>query len=723
MELRYSASELLDMALDGLPKTVRGIQMKASRENWDFAEAPAKGGKGGVKKIYTPPPAILKQIQAQQAEKLLAETAPAPLPALPEQTDARQDALSGSTAAQRNQEGARLGVLQKIEEMMEETRVGKDAAITTFLTSARLPQNEQWLTMLMLATDKRGGGHDVPSICTIKRWFTQRDENRLMAKIRQPDHSMPPWGKLLLQFYRQHQKPSVQAAYDCFVPAWQAEQPLAAVPSIHAVRRFLQNKMGNVSRERGRMGKRELKNIQGYVVREFRHLDATEIYTADGHTFDAEILHPDGKNKLFRPEITTVADVATRRIVGWSVDLAESGGAVLAAVAMACGDNGICSILYVDNGKGYRNKMMTDAATGLMSRLGITMMHSLPYNSQARGVIERIHQTVWVPAAKTMQSYIGADMDKEAAQAFHKTSRKLIKQDVCLKNVPALAGIASLKTNLVPDFAEFVAFCKERVAAYNSRPHRSLPKVTDTSGKIRHMTPDEMWALKVAQGSQIVPVDKNESLYVFLPQKLCHVKRCQVRLHNNVYYSAALEEYHGEDLKVAYNIHDAMHVWLFDDVGRFICRADWNGNNRDYFPKPVRDQAKDKRIDGQLKRLAVKQSLIESARPVPVIEHQQSVNLGGTVLDLTAAELAAKGEAAMAKLAERVQPPQAAPQLSASLSATVRADVWCVPETAAERFAEYRRICGRTDLSEAAARWVRLYPNSSEYRAMCKQAA
>lgn len=46
---------------------------------------------------------------------------------------------------------------------------------------------------------------------------------------------------------------------------------------------------------------------------------------------------------------------------------------------------------------------------------------------------------------------------------------------------------------------------------------------------------------------------------------------------------------------------------------------------------------------------------------------------------------------------------------------------WQVPETSAERFAEYQRICNVENLSEKPARWVKLYPSSNEYRMMSKK--
>ena len=73
-------------------------------------------------------------------------------------------------------------------------------------------------------------------------------------------------------------------------------------------------------------------------------------------------------------------------------------------------------------------------------------------------------------------------------------------------------------------------------------------------------------------------------------------------------------EYHGERLQVAFRADNGEHVWLFDDNGRYICRADWLASNRDYFPQSMRDKAKEKRIDTQLKRLADKQAIVEAAR-------------------------------------------------------------------------------------------------------------
>lgn len=682
----------------------------ANEQKWVGRNRKGRGG-GLEYEVAKLPPEIQAAIRQHQQKQVLSAVA---LPAIADVQPEKPD-LSGSTEAQRTQLGAREAVLNAIETLMAETKVGKDAAITTFLTSAQHPSQAHLLKMLVLATDKRGGGQQVPNVRTVKRWFKQRDENRLMSKTPQKNWQVPEWFSLFLHYYRQPQKPTVSAAYRKFVADWLTRQPLAKVPSQDAVRRWL-DKTGNVFREDGRMGKRELKNLLPFKRRKFDDLLPCDIYSMDGHTFDAEVLHPDS-GKPFRPEITTIVDVATRKIVGWSVDLAESSLAVTAALAHASVANGIGAVLYVDNGKGYDNALMKDDAVGLMGRLGMTMVHSLPYSSQARGVVERIHKTVWVQAAKEFQSYIGKDMDAEASQKVHKASRKAMKQDIVLKNVPALANIRSLSASLIPDWREFVAFGDVWVGEYNNRPHRSLPKVTDVSGSIRHMTPNEMWAVK-AQESAITQVDEDDAMYLFMPQAIRKVARGEVQLHNNVYFSQDLQEYHGDSLRVAYNIHNAEWVWLFDDDGRFVCKAQWNGNRIDYMPKPFIEQAKDKRVDAQVKRLETKISVVEAARPAKVLEHQQSVSLGGLVVDL----------ANVKREAEAVLLPRAEIQPEPKTVEVLDAEDWRLPNTEAARWAEWSRLAALSedDLRrepERAQRWLVSYTRTPEFKVMNQKVA
>jgi bacteriophage transposase A protein len=730
MKTHYSISELLEMNLEKFPKTNRAILYKVEREKWSFIEASCQGGKNGKRREYAPPPEVLKLIQAKKLNEVLGGLSdlPAPLSSYEEKggeeaglpsPDVRGGQLTigvadGSTEQQRLCESARRGVLSAVERVMEESGVSKEAAMTTVLTQAKMPGFEHIAKLFSLAADGRGGGGKLPSVRTIKRWFAARESNSLAPKSRTEDMNVPSWLPVFLECYRLPMKPSISEAYRLFVSRLEAlpsPQPSSTgrvgdVPSIHQVRRWL-GKLGNVERERGRRGARDLKNILPHKRRDFLHLKPAAIYTADGHTFDAEVLNP-LSGLPFRPEITTVLDVGTRRCMGWSVGLAESRFTVLEALSHAS-RAAIGALWYVDWGRGFENLMMTDEATGLMGRLGMTMTHSRAYNSQAKGASERSHN-IFTRAAANLPSFVGKNMDDEARQKLFKLSRKEVRLHGKILNSP------------IPTWDEFKGYIERVVDEYNDRPHRSLPKFTDRDGKRRHMSPNEFWALKVAEFGEPPRVSPEEEGYLFRPQVMRTVRRGEVSLFSNTYYSAELMEFNGETVRVGYDVQDALWVWIYDDVGRLICKAEWHGNSTDYMPVSVLERAEDKRNDERLKRNELQQQNILKERRVPTIEHQDSVNIGGMVLDMGQIKAKAAALAARRNREDDLTVEAVAVKAVEMPSETEAAAGWSVPSEASERFALYQRLCGQTDLPPQAQRWLERYPQSNEYKALSKRA-
>lgn len=363
--------------------------------------------------------------------------------------------------------------------------------------------------------------------------------------------------------------------------------------------------------------------------------------------------------------------------------LAESGLAVLDALMDAC-KCGVPALLYVDNGSGYINDMLKDESKGVLARLGTEMTHSLPYNSKARGVIERVHQTLWVAGAKKLPNYVGKDMDRQARLMNYKQTRSAMNNDGALELL---------------SWQDFMAWVQDRVTWYNQRPHSSLPK-TGAQGARRHESPLEAWNRFSATAWEPETLSGAEIAHIFRPQEERTVLRGEVRLFNNRYFAQALEEWHGAAVHVAYDIHDANRVWVFEiGTGRFITQAEFAANESDYFPQTMLERAREKRAQGRLNRALKKVEEIEAERTGnPVIEQQSFVlegfnDLEGnrTMRSDTRQTLVIDAEPSQASTPyERLEP--------------------------AERYQLYQQCQARSDLEQEHESWLRSYPKSKEFK-------
>lgn len=694
----YTCAELAALGLEGYPRTKRRWGDLVTREGWPYRETPSRGHLG-FRREYLPPADVAQLIAMRQLQMQVAALPnpavlpPAVLQAPPAPVVQRADLL---TDTQRRERDARTGVLAALARLRVDTGCSQAAAIATLLNNARTglcgPELQR---MLQLARDKRGrAGDGYPSARTLMRWLAAGDLAPRMPQARQ---TVPAWGAAFLRCWQQPQKPSLAQAYQHLLLQLPAD---AEPPSIHQVRRFV-GQLGAVTRERGRMGPRELKNIRPFTRRSFDQLQPNDVWTADGHTFDAEVQHP-LHGRPFRPELTLIVDIATRMAVGWSAGLAESTWTVADALRHAATRFGAPAIFYVDNGSGFKNRTLADDDLGLLARLGCSIEHSLPYNSQARGVIERAHQTVWVSGSRTLASYMGAAMDREAKLEHFKHTRRTLKRGGSVPLMP---------------WHLFLQWCEERVADYNARAHRTLGGVA----------PAVAWANHTARGWQPETIDADELNTLFRPRVARTVQRGEVSLFSNRYFSRELEEFHGSQLHVAYDIHDAAHIWLYLPDGRFVARADVDGNRAHYYPVPVIEQARQKRAQARLGRVEVKREEIlaelHGAPALPMPE-ASAVVIGGRVLQPDAVIASRRAEPTL-PLAERVDTPATVFQASVAVApAPAPIPAPAVPRSMrspAENYAEWceldARIRGGDTVPDGDRLWHETYQCSAQYRA------
>lgn len=625
MKNQFTMTEIMNYELSGLPKSRRGMDKYADKNGWEYVEVPSTG-RGGVRREYVLPDAVFEEVKLQ-ALATLADDADISNVAQTSSTElaATNNNVVASAAVlaewQRNCAIARIGVVRYVLKTAELT--GKTKAIEAFAKASKEKRLDETLIATIKRANAKSGGKDGRgnvSRRTLFDWVkafetSEADANASAVALLAPKArttEIPPWAGILLKLWSDPAKPELAEIMRRIETAYADSD--VEMPSYHQARYFLETHIGNVERERGRMGSREIKNIKPFVRRDASVLLPSDVYTADGHTFDAEVAHPD-TGKPFRPEITTVLDVHTRMVVGYSIDLAESGLAVLDAISSAANDYGIPAIFYVDNGSGYKNTMMKDESTGLMTRMGVEVKHSIAYNSQARGTIERVHQTIWIRLAKKLPTYIGADMDSQAKQTVFKKTRKDIKT---FGESKALIG-----------WNEFLQIASDAVMAYNNEPHTGLPRrYNQTTGRREHLTPQKMWdeqvdaMTKAGTGLVVVSDAERDDLYRPYVQRKC--LRGEINLFSNKYFSRDLEQYHGEIMLVGYDIHDGSRVWVRDNTHRLICIAEFEANKKGYFAQSALGDAREKRAQGQVKRAKVHvDAALENMRPHRVLEHVQ----------------------------------------------------------------------------------------------------
>lgn len=573
----YTARELA--GLPGMPSTVQGVNSRAKTQQWEAQKRMERGG--GYEYAFAVLPtesqnALLVQMAGKPAPEPTEHNAQATAaPERPGQltlTDAQRDVMT-----------ARVAFVREVERMSQV--VSQKRAVETLASLAQRGELTPYLSEQVVRANDRKTATRTLSARTLLRWvsdFKKHGERGLAPKRSKADMSVPPWAGEFLKRYQKPQKPSVEAAWQLLMK--QTEPPH---PSIHQIRRWLA-KLTPEARERGRMGPHELKALQPFKRRQADGLWPNDVWVADGHTFDAEVINP-LTGQAFRPEVTLIIDWATRRIVGFALNLSESTVATLDALRDSVSRCGMFNHFYVDNGSGFANARVYE----VVDRLGGTITHALPYNSQGRGVIERAHQSTLVRLAKTMDSYIGADMDKEASAKAHKLSRRAIKQ--------------GLKPAVIPSFQEFYDRLNDALNDYNYRPHKGLPKVRDLdSGRLRHPSPMEGWKSAEAEGFEALTAPADVVASLIRPQQVRKTHRGEVRINGGRYFMDALRDFHGDEIKVAWDYRDTSRVGVFTLEGEHIGEALLNGNATPAMPQSMLQRGADKRINGQLNRMTQK---------------------------------------------------------------------------------------------------------------------
>lgn len=590
-EAWYTAAEIAGLNLPGLPTTKAGVNLKAKTDGWLSRARQARGG--GREYPITALPEKARDALARRALGT-ASTAVVvqPPPAAP--ADLR--------GWQRDILDARALLLHEVERLQLALGLSRAKAVAVLVSQAQSGDLRPDLAAAVPAANARRGSDNGRTLCraTIYNWFKARDGGATTLAPREAVTNRPVVPEWVPSFWRLWAQPQKWSIAHCLERLGEQLPANVAAPSYDQVKRFLRG-VSVIDRNRGRMGPRQLKTMRAYVTRDFGDLWPTAVYVADGHTFDAEVAHPI-HGQPFRPEVTIAIDVATRVIVGWSIGIVENTWGVADALRHACENWGVPALWYVDRGKGFNNAFFDGPHVGFLARLGVHKENSLPYSSQARGVVERAHQSCLIRAAKELPTYIGARMDAEAKNRIHKLTRADIK----------MIG----RSRQLMSFDDFRAYIGAHIAAYNGRRHSELG-----------MSPADRWEklLRDQPDTMIDRLTPAEATDAFRPYVERTARRGQVELWTNIYFLRDLEHHHGETVQVGFDLHDASRVWVRNAAGQLLGIAKLDGNKVPYMPALSRAEREQQiRTKGRLGRLEADLAVVQAelTGSPAVIEHQ-----------------------------------------------------------------------------------------------------
>jgi putative transposase len=382
-------------------------------------------------------------------------------------------------------------------------------------------------------------GRAAPSRSAICEWCALYREGGVPALL--PDHKgrvveAAGWWGPALEYFNQPSKPSMAAVYHDLV-----EKDGFPV-SYDQVRNYLSSVPAMVGRNSpARLGPNLYRLSQkAYIRRSTENALPGDVYVADGYRADMYLAHP-VTGDIWRPELTVCMCMRSRFIPGWRADEHEGTYAVQNMWAETFARWGhVPPFLYVDNGSGYKNFLMSDDACGFYARAGVQqVIHAIPGNPHGKGWIERFFRTMkedflkmWMP-----EFYCGDDMAPEVLQ---RTVRDI------------KAGRLQL-----PSLTQFTEAFNAWLDRYHARPHPEN----------KHVTRAQVW-------SELMPIAPHAGVTELKRQAvLLTVRKASVKHGKRFYGHPDLHAFNGTQLVLEYDLYDNRVGVMRTQDGRWICDA------------------------------------------------------------------------------------------------------------------------------------------------------
>ncbi|HED5569744.1 TPA: transposase [Yersinia enterocolitica] len=632
LKTHYTAQELAEMRLPGVPETRPGVAARAKKQAWDFRARSGRGG-GNEYSIESLPKEAQEAIRSRMYQAILEtkSNVDAVSPRKKVRATSRKELdlirqcpallereVGSLTGKQKEIADARATLAMEVQKLRDAGMSRSDAVKYVSLESRKGTLPGHLLSAAELANARKGANRSGVGTRALQEWLsifeTTKPGVERMAmlapghlKAKKPEQIK--WLPDFLAHWRSRKGPNLREAYRDFQAEWSrvySDQPAmaSACPSYDAVRRAME-KLPRREKARGRVSGSEALAYECFQKRDWSLMPVNGCWIADGKSLEMKVAHPD-HGRPFTPELTLIIDGRTRFVTGWSLALSESVIAVADAYRYAMKHCGKPLFVYSDNGGGETNKTLDADVTGIFSRLGIEHPTSIPGRPQSRGIIERLNKGIPRRVAMQFETFSGDSADREHARITSRAIQSAVKAQ---ENGRELTPVQRNALGKLPSWQQLLDAIAAEVDAYNNNhEHRELPKRNG-----RHMTPAAFRrAVLEAEGDDIEYLTDVELREAFMPEMVRTAQRGWLRLFNNDYFSEELIQVDSEEVRVAFDIHDPKSVIVRRMDGSYVCSAIWNGNKRAAIPVSAMDVAIEKRRDRRLSRVEDKRKEIEA---------------------------------------------------------------------------------------------------------------
>lgn len=534
----FTAAELEQLKLPGLPTTKRKINERAAAERWALRTSergplarPRQARGGGTEYHVDVLPAATRAAIAAKGVVVAARVSAEPI------SHAQQlwrvfEAGSDTVKAEACR---RLGVVQLVD-AFEAAGLTRSAAVAGAAAQEKVGSSTLWGWLELVAGV--AVGDRLPHLAP------RRQGGGAEAAID------PGAWQFLLSDYLRPEQPTWSSCYWRMVNGFALPRGLD-VPHERTLRRKLEREVDGRLVIARREGAEALRRTLPAQERSVRDIHAMEALNIDGHKFDVFVRWPDGR--VGRPLMVALQDLHSRKIVAHRIDQSENALVTRLVFGDAFRDWGIPRAVVLDNGRAFASKTITGGAksrfrfkirdeepTGVLTALGIAIHWATPYRGQSKP-IERAFRDMCDAIAK------------HPALAGAYTGNK---PDAKPENYGAHA---------VP-IEQFRRVVAAGLAAHNAKPGRR----TEVCQGVKSF--DQAFAESYA--SAAVGRATAEQLRLALltaEERPCDRSTGVITLEGNRYWCEALSAHCGTKLTVRFDpddLHSEVHA--YDRQGRFI---------------------------------------------------------------------------------------------------------------------------------------------------------